>query len=78
MEINKCESMFSISDKSKILFPQVGEFKMAIDCLTDGQLTRFQVMDPIIILFNAWCPEDPVFMADEEKRNEYVLEDVGK
>ena len=51
---------------------------MAVDCLTEGKLTRFQVMDPVIVLFNAWCPEDPVFMADEEKRNEYVLEDVGK
>ena len=38
----------------------VGEFKIAVDCFTGKQLTRFQVMDPVVVLFNAWCPEDQV------------------
>lgn len=56
----------------------VGEYKIAVDCVTDGELTRFQVMDPLIVLFNAFCPEDPCYMENAEEREEYVMNDTGK
>ncbi|XP_078741589.1 protein-glutamine gamma-glutamyltransferase K-like, partial [Lampetra fluviatilis] len=32
----------------------------------------------IYIIFNAWCPEDTVFMEEEAWRREYVLADTGR
>lgn len=31
----------------------------------------------VYLLFNAWCKEDVIFLADEAQRNEYVLNDTG-
>lgn len=37
-----------------------------------------QVPDDVYILFNPWCPEDSVYMENEDERNEYILNETGK
>ena len=57
----------------------IGEYKMAIDCIDiNNELTRFQVIDPVIVLFNPWCKEDDVYMEDDDEIQEYVLSDTGR
>ncbi|XP_072377096.1 hemocyte protein-glutamine gamma-glutamyltransferase-like isoform X2 [Diabrotica undecimpunctata] len=43
-----------------------------------GVRKDFKFEDDIYIIFNPWCPEDGVFMENEEERKEYVLNDNGK
>uniref|UniRef100_A0A674MLG2 Protein-glutamine gamma-glutamyltransferase 2 n=1 Tax=Takifugu rubripes TaxID=31033 RepID=A0A674MLG2_TAKRU len=31
----------------------------------------------LVLLFNPWCPDDDVFLDDEEKRGEYVMNEEG-
>lgn len=37
-----------------------------------------QIPDDVYILFNPWCPEDAVYMENEEERQEYILNETGK
>ena len=46
-----------------------------------GAKTEFQVElvgMRVVVLFNAWCEEDGVFVADEQEREEYVLNSNGR
>uniref|UniRef100_A0A182MQG2 protein-glutamine gamma-glutamyltransferase n=1 Tax=Anopheles culicifacies TaxID=139723 RepID=A0A182MQG2_9DIPT len=36
----------------------------------------YQLDTPFYLLFNPWCEEDPVYLEDEDQRQEYVLEDM--
>uniref|UniRef100_A0A672ZN31 Protein-glutamine gamma-glutamyltransferase 2 n=1 Tax=Sphaeramia orbicularis TaxID=375764 RepID=A0A672ZN31_9TELE len=49
----------------------VGLYSLTLD--QDGQKTR---LGQFILLFNAWCEKDAVYM-DGEERGEYVLKDYG-
>lgn len=39
---------------------------------------QYRCREAVYILFNPYCPEDCVFMDNEEMRNEYVMNDNGK
>lgn len=41
-------------------------------------LHTFAIPDALYVLFNAWCKDDDVYLDDEDTRQEYVLNDVGK
>uniref|UniRef100_A0A3Q2FDE6 Protein-glutamine gamma-glutamyltransferase 2 n=1 Tax=Cyprinodon variegatus TaxID=28743 RepID=A0A3Q2FDE6_CYPVA len=50
----------------------IGEYTLTLDQL--GQKTS---LGKFTLLFNAWCPQDAVYMQSEEKRKEYVLAQHG-
>lgn len=39
---------------------------------------KFQIPDDIYVIFNPWCPQDGVYMENEEELNEYILNESGK
>lgn len=44
----------------------------------DETLFEVELSDRVVVLFNAWSPEDDVFMPDESWRQEYVLSSSGR
>eukprot|EP00064_Thunnus_orientalis_P021556 superscaffoldBa00006615_g21721 len=57
----------------------VGKYRtyVAIDAGSGMQRTARDANTDLYMLFNAWCPEDAVFLPDESGRREYVLNDYG-
>lgn len=55
----------------------VTEWKMDIDTklLGDGSKS-FSLPVPMYVLFNPWCPDDQVYMANRDERKEYVMHDT--
>ncbi|XP_069824286.1 protein-glutamine gamma-glutamyltransferase 5-like isoform X2 [Dendropsophus ebraccatus] len=45
--------------------------------ISDGRQTKIHCLGEFIILFNAWCPDDAVFLPDQEERKEYVMNENG-
>ncbi|GIY43593.1 hemocyte protein-glutamine gamma-glutamyltransferase [Caerostris extrusa] len=59
----------------------VGLWRMKIISHAQGNEKNpktYECSESIYILFNPWCKEDPVYMADNKAKQEYVLSDVGK
>ncbi|CAN9506060.1 unnamed protein product [Ophioblennius macclurei] len=57
----------------------VGKYRtyVAIYMGSDMHRTKRNQGTDLYLLFNAWCPEDPVFLPEENQRREYVLNDNG-
>ena len=59
----------------------VGEWTLEIDSKQKDENNsaefRYHVKDPFVLLFNPWCEEDTVYLADEAKKGEYILADSG-
>ncbi|XP_062335534.1 coagulation factor XIII A chain-like isoform X3 [Osmerus eperlanus] len=57
----------------------VGKFQSCVAILIPSGIIRTK-RDPstdLYLLFNAWCPDDEVFLNNDTDRNEYVLNDYG-
>ncbi|XP_041375251.1 protein-glutamine gamma-glutamyltransferase K-like [Gigantopelta aegis] len=60
----------------------VGQYRVHVVTKCSGSesklLTRFELPDEdIYVIFNPWCRDDDVYLADVESREEYVLNDHG-
>uniref|UniRef100_A0A8C2XPT6 protein-glutamine gamma-glutamyltransferase n=1 Tax=Cyclopterus lumpus TaxID=8103 RepID=A0A8C2XPT6_CYCLU len=57
----------------------VGKFRtyVAVVAGSGMQRTKRDTSTDLYVLFNAWCAEDAVFLANESERREYVLNDYG-
>ncbi|XP_029048718.1 annulin isoform X1 [Osmia bicornis bicornis] len=57
----------------------IGKWKMDIDTKNrnlDGAIS-YTMKQPFYLIFNPWCPEDIVYMEDEDQRQEYVMAEDG-
>ncbi|KAL6097467.1 f13a1 [Pungitius sinensis] len=57
----------------------VGKYRTYVAVVAGGGMKRTK-RNPdtdMYLLFNAWCPEDPVYLSNTSERDEYVLNDHG-
>ncbi|XP_071786426.1 protein-glutamine gamma-glutamyltransferase K-like [Asterias amurensis] len=55
----------------------IGYYNLFICTTASGDEDEFEYPEEVIMLFNAWCKDDDVYMEDEDKRQEYVLNETG-
>ncbi|NXN71064.1 TGM2 glutamyltransferase, partial [Himantopus himantopus] len=55
---------------------RVGRYSLTVETSTGYQGSSYHIGD-FVLLFNAWHPEDTVFLRDEDERCEYVLSQQG-
>uniref|UniRef100_A0A8C7ZSB9 Protein-glutamine gamma-glutamyltransferase K n=1 Tax=Oryzias sinensis TaxID=183150 RepID=A0A8C7ZSB9_9TELE len=58
----------------------IGRYRLTVEitCPNGLAIYTFNPSDDIYMLFNPWSKDDSVFLHDEEERQEYVLNDVGR
>ncbi|XP_056133119.1 protein-glutamine gamma-glutamyltransferase K-like [Lampris incognitus] len=58
----------------------IGRYQLTVatSCPKGEATSTHDPSNDIYMLFNPWCEEDTVFMDDEDEREEYVLNDVGR
>ncbi|KAG8446606.1 hypothetical protein GDO86_014162 [Hymenochirus boettgeri] len=54
----------------------IGRYNLTVQISIMGHTTTYP-LGKFILLFNPWCLDDEVYLANEEERNEYVLNDNG-
>nr|AAA40420.1 transglutaminase [Mus musculus] len=54
----------------------IGLYRLSLEASTGYQGSSF-VLGHFILLYNAWCPADDVYLDSEEERREYVLTQQG-
>ncbi|XP_067324420.1 protein-glutamine gamma-glutamyltransferase 5-like [Anolis sagrei] len=54
----------------------VGRYTLKIRLDAEGGSSSYRLGE-FVLLFNAWCPEDEVYLGNEEQRREFVLEEEG-
>ncbi|NWR77069.1 TGM4 glutamyltransferase, partial [Centropus unirufus] len=71
VKINGKECLLSVTSS-----PSAPVGKYTLNVKTGSNIYQPQ-NNAIYLLFNPWCKDDVVFLADEAQRNEYVLNDTG-
>ncbi|XP_013398584.1 protein-glutamine gamma-glutamyltransferase K isoform X1 [Lingula anatina] len=56
----------------------VGKYQLFVETKRNDKENRQQAKSPIYVLFNAWCKDDAVYMADDDLKEEYVLNEKGR
>ncbi|XP_053309393.1 protein-glutamine gamma-glutamyltransferase 2 [Spea bombifrons] len=54
----------------------IGSYNFSLEASTGYQGTSFH-LGTFILLFNPWCPEDTVYIENEDQRTEYVVTQYG-
>ncbi|XP_030068961.1 protein-glutamine gamma-glutamyltransferase E [Microcaecilia unicolor] len=54
----------------------IGRYELSID-ISSGERTSSHKLGKFVLIFNPWSPADDVYMANEDERKEYVLNDSG-
>ncbi|XP_038055655.1 protein-glutamine gamma-glutamyltransferase K-like [Patiria miniata] len=55
----------------------IGYYNLYILTTSGGDEYEYESPKELVMLFNAWCKDDGVYMADEVKRQEYVMGEVS-
>ncbi|KFV68397.1 Protein-glutamine gamma-glutamyltransferase 6, partial [Dryobates pubescens] len=54
----------------------IGRYKLKLQTVSGNKVSATP-LGHFVLLFNPWCPNDDVYMANEKERREYVLNDSG-